>query len=228
MDRLFMRLDLDMPVHCVDSEFGELADVVIDPSGRRVTHLVVQPQDRHDHARLVPIEAADGGDGSGGISLESTAAEISKLEPIQRSAYLRRGESPSANSGWDVGIQEATALPEYGSLGPQDLGAGMTLDYDQHVAVSYHRVPKGCVEIRRASPVNSSDGHHLGHVVGFVVDDHEQITQLVLEHGHLWGKRTVAIPSGAIVRLETDEVVLSLSSDEVGKLKSLPAHRWRS
>ena len=223
-----MRLDFDMPVHCVDSEFGELADVVIDPSRRRVTHLVVQPHDRHDHARLVPIEAADGGDGSGRISLESTAAEISKLEPIQRSAYLRRGESPSANSGWDVGIQEATALPEYGSLGPQDLGAGMTLDYDQHVAVSYHRVPKGCVEIRRESPVNSSDGHHLGHVVGFVVDDHEQITQLVLEHGHLWGKRTVAIPSGAIVRLETDEVVLSLSSDEVGKLKSLPAHRWRN
>jgi sporulation protein YlmC with PRC-barrel domain len=223
-----MRLDLDTPVHCVDCEFGELADVVIDPSSRRLTHLVVQPQDRHDHARLVPIEGAAGGGGSDGISLESTADEVRKLEPVQESAYVRRGESPAGDSDWDVGIQEMYALPDAGSLGPQALGAGMAIDYDQHVAVTYHRVPKGCVEIRRASPVTSSDGHHLGHVVGFDVDDREEIAQLVLEHGHLWGKRTVAIPSRAIVRLETDEVVLSLSSDEVGALKSLPAHRWGS
>ncbi len=101
----------------------------------------------------------------------------------------------------------------------------MTLDYDQHVAVSYHRVPVGEVEIRRESPVTSSDGHHLGHVVGFVIDKQKGIVHLVLEHGHLWGKRQVAIPGSAIGRLETDEVTLSLSSEAVGALEPIPAHR---
>jgi sporulation protein YlmC with PRC-barrel domain len=223
-----MRLDFDMPVCCVDGSFGELVDVVIDPRTRRLTHLVVQPHNRHDHPRLVPIEGAADSGGPEGISLESTVAEISRIDSIEESAYVRRGELQAGESDWDVGIQEIYALPEYGALGPEALGAGMTLDYDQHVSVSYHRVPKGGVEVRRATPVTSGDGHHLGHLVGFVVDDQEQIAHLVLEHGHLWGKRHVAIPGHSIERFQTDELTLSLSSDEVGALKPLPTHRSRS
>ncbi len=104
----------------------------------------------------------------------------------------------------------------------------MPIDYDQHVALSYHRVPKGEVEIRRESPVTSSDGHHLGHVVGFVIDHQERIAHLVLEHGHLWGKRQVAIPGSAIERLENDELTLNLSRDQVQALKPLLTHRWGS
>jgi sporulation protein YlmC with PRC-barrel domain len=220
-----MRVDLDMPVYCIDGVFGELADVVICPRTRRLTHLVVQPCDRHEHPRLVPVERAGGDGGQEGISLECTRAEICCLDSIDESAYVRRGETPGGNSDWDVGIQEMYALPEYGALGPEALGAGMAINYDQHVSVSYHRVPKGGVEIRRASPVTSGDGHHLGHVVGFVVDDQEQIAHLVLEHGHLWGKRRVAIPGSSIERFQTDELTLSLSSDEVGAVKPLGTHR---
>jgi PRC-barrel domain len=72
------------------------------------------------------------------------------------------------------------------------------------------------VEIRRESEVTSSEGDHLGHVVAFVLDGQEQIAQLILEHGHLWGKRETAIPSGSIDRILSDEVVLTLSKDEVG------------
>ena len=223
-----MRIDLDMSVTCVDGPFGELADVVIDPETRRLTHVVVQPHDRQERARLTPINGARGGDESEGIALECTIAKLSQSGSIQESAYLRIGEHIEGGSDWDVGIQEIYSLSEYGNLGPEALGAGMALEYDQHMSVSYHRVPKGGVEIRRASPVTSSDGHHLGHVVGFVIDDDERITLLVLEHGHLWGKRMVAISSPAIERFETDALALSLTSDEVAALKSVPAHRWWS
>src|ERR1039457_4045643 len=156
-----MRLDLHMPVHCVDCAYGELADIVINPSTRRLTHLVIAPHDRHGHARLVPIEGVHSRDGSDGISLGITEAEITKLEPIESSDFLRNGELPAGDSTWDVGIQDVPALPDYGSLGPEALGAGMpAIDYDQRVLVIYHRIPKGDVEIRRASPVTSSDGHH--------------------------------------------------------------------
>jgi hypothetical protein len=48
----------------------------------------------------------------------------------------------------------------------------------------------------------------------------------VLEHGHFWGKREISIPIGAVARIGNDEVVLSLSTDEVGALKSHAVHRW--
>jgi hypothetical protein len=220
-----MRIDLDMRVSCADGAVCELAAVVIDPLARRLTHLVVAPPDASESPRLVPIEAASARDGSQGISLERTIAEISQSESIRESAYVRSSELPAGGPNWDVGIQEIYSISEYDSLGPEIMGSGMAMEYDQHVGVTYHRVPKGDVEIRRASDVTSSDGHHLGHVVGFVTDDNGKITTLVLEHGHLWGKRTVGIPGPAIERFETDELVLNLTSDEVGALKPLPAHR---
>ena len=61
-----MRLDLGCPVRCTDDAFGELADVVIDPTTRRVTHLVVQPRRPSEPARLVPVDRARGGDEANG------------------------------------------------------------------------------------------------------------------------------------------------------------------
>jgi sporulation protein YlmC with PRC-barrel domain len=223
-----MRLDLGSPVNCADGAYGELSDVVIDPSTRRVTHLVVQPHHRHDQARLVPIDrAGSGSDDDPAISLQSTVAEVDALEPISKSAYLRLGEFPVEDPNWQVGIQEIFALPYYESLSPEGLGTSMqALDYDPHATVNYDRVPKDEIEIRRGSAVTSSDGDHLGHVEGFVVDDEQKIARIVMEHGHLWGKKDVAIPIGTVARISNDEVVLSLSTDEVGKLKSHGVHRW--
>jgi len=229
MQCITMRLELGSPVDCTDAAFGELADIVIDPSTRRVTHLVVQPHERHEEARLVPIDRAHARDGSDGISLEFTLAEINELEPLVKSAYLRLGEFPVEDPDWEVGIEKLFALPYYGSFAPGGLGSGMgSTELDPHVSISYDRIPKDKVEIRRESAVTSADGDHLGHVDGFVVDDQEQIAHLVLQHGHLWGKREIAIPIGAVARIETDEVILTLSTDEVGALKPLAVHRWPS
>ena len=37
----------------------------------------------------------------------------------------------------------------------------------------------------------------------------------------------IAIPIGAVARTQSDEVVLSWSTDEVGALTPLPVHRWQ-
>jgi sporulation protein YlmC with PRC-barrel domain len=223
-----MRLDLGNPVQCSDGAFGELADIVIDPTTGRVTHLVVQPHDHHDQARLVPVALAHAGEETGAtVRLECTIAELDRLEPIQRTDYLRLGEFPIVDGDWNIGIQEVYALPYYGSFAPGGIATGMGPgDLDPHVTITYDRVPKGEVEVRRSSAVTSSDGDHLGHVDGFVVDGEDHVAHFVLEHGHLWGKREITIPIAAVDRIENDEVILSLSTDEVGALKSVGVHRW--
>ena len=118
-----------------------------------------------------------------------------------------------------MGIQDVLAMPYY--------EGGISSGYESpDVGIVYDRVPKGEVEIRRSSGVTSGDGHHLGHVEGFLVDD-EHITHLVLERGHFWGRRDVTIPIGAVSRVETDAVTVNLSKDEVGALPAVAVHRWR-
>jgi sporulation protein YlmC with PRC-barrel domain len=212
-----VRLELRQAVRCTDDLLGELADVVIDPVTRRVTHLVVKPADEHALARLVPVELAAGDEGSTGISLRCSAEDFGRMPAVQETAYLRLGEAPVEDPEWDVGIEDVLALPYYPLDGP--------VEPIEYAAVAYDRIPKGEVEIQRASAVISADEHHLGHVDGFVVDgDTQAITHVVLEHGHLWGRRDVTIPIGAVASVEIDLIRLSLTKDDVGEL---PAARVR-
>jgi sporulation protein YlmC with PRC-barrel domain len=217
-----MRLELGQPIHCSDGAFGELADIVVDPIHKRVTHLVVQPRHQHQLARLVPtslIEKRAGQEQE--ISLRASAEEVRRLEPVQEFAYLRLGGFPLDDPDWDVGVEDVLALPYYDATG---LGPAVP-DFDG--GLIYDRVPKGDVEIRRASEVTSADGHRIGHVDGLVVDSDEQITHLALERGgHLWGRREVTIPIGAVSKVETDRVTLTLTKEQVGALEPVAVHRW--
>jgi sporulation protein YlmC with PRC-barrel domain len=216
-----MRLEIGNRVHCTDGVYGELADIVIDPLEKRVTHLVVQPEHGAGEARLVPIQLAKGRDDEQHeIELECTLDKAQGFESVREAAYLRLGESPAEDPDWEVGVEDVLALPYYegSDLGPYpELDSGVTVYYD--------RVPKGEVEVRRASAVISTDGHSLGEVDGFVVDADKHITHFVLERGHLWGRKEVSIPIGAVARVESDEVHVALSKDEVGALPAVRVGR---
>ena len=220
-----VRLELGSRVQCSDGPYGELGDIVVDPSTRRVTHVIVVPHHRHDEARLLPIERVHEHD-QPGILVDYTAAELAQAEPVQRSAFVSLGESPVEDPLWEVGIQDILALPDYQSLGPDALAAAAPLvGVGDHVVEVYDRIPSNSSEIRRESAVISADGHGLGRVDGFVVNATGAVTHLVLEHGHLWGKREVSIPVGAVKTITTDEVRLGISKDEVGELPSLSINR---
>ena len=217
-----MRLEIGNRVRCTDGVYGELADIVIDPLEKRVTHLVVEPEQREGEARLVPVQLAKSRDAEQReIELECTLNEAEGFESVREAAYIRLGESRVEDPDWDVGVAEVLAMPYYNGLGV-DTYAG---EFDSSVTMSYDRVPKGEVEVRRASAVISADGHSLGEVDGFVVDADEHITHFVLERGHLWGRKEVTIPIGAVARVESDAVHVALSKDEVGALPAVRVGR---
>jgi len=217
-----MRLEIGIRVRCTDAAYGELADIVIDPLEKRVTHLVVRPEQGEGEGRLVPIRLAKGEDGAQReIELDCTLDEAQAFESVHERAYLRLGERPAEDPDWDIGVEDVLAMPYY--AGP-DVGP-YPGQLDSHVTMYYDRVPKGEVEVRRASAVVSSDGHSLGEVDGFVVDADEHITHFVLERGHLWGRKEVTIPIGAVAKVESDAVYVALSKDEVGDLPAVRVGR---
>jgi hypothetical protein len=66
----------------------------------------------------------------------------------------------------------------------------------------------------------------LGTVDGFVVDESQLITHVVLtQEPHPWKRRNVAIPIGAVTQVETDAVTVSLTEDEVGALPPVALRR---
>lgn len=215
-----MRLELGRPVRCTDEVVGELADLVVDPVRKRVTHLVVRPKHGLGNGHLVPIELATADDTE--ISLSCTAKDVQELPHAEEYSYLRLDELPVDDPEWDVGVTDVLALPYYESAGLDGYAEGYVGD----VGIVYDRVPKGEVEVRRSSSVVTSDGKHVGEVDGFLVDDDDQITHFVLERGHLWGRREVTVPIGAVEKVQSDAVIVKLSVDEIGALPSHKVRRW--
>lgn len=207
------RLQLGIAVGCVDGEFGDLADIVIDPGQRRVTHLVIQPSQLPGSRRLAPMGLATKAANSSEIVLRCTVKNAQVLPSVQEVASLSQLRSDDPE--WDVGVKDV--LP----TAPYDAGAMVEYypDPDPDITMLCDRVPKGEVEIRHGSEITTADGHDAGSIDGLLVEG-EKITRLVLHHGFLWKRRELTVPIDAVETLSTDKVVLRLTAAELGKLPS--------
>jgi PRC-barrel domain len=80
-------------------------------------------------------------------------------------------------------------------------------------------LPAGHLAVRGDQHVHSTDGQ-IGKIRAVTVDDGTgRATHILLQEGHLWGKREVAIPWGSVTSLDGG-VHLSLTSEAI---KELPA-----
>jgi sporulation protein YlmC with PRC-barrel domain len=206
-----MRLEFGAPVYGVDGELGVLADLVVDPGSSRVTHLVVEPRHHRALARLVPIERVIHEDViDGRLSLLCSADELRRLPEVHELAYGRLYDFPVEDPDWDVGITEVLALPDDGTS-----GLGLEPATDSPPALIYDRIPKGEAELRRGSAVISADGRRVGRVAELMADDGDRITGLLLWRGWFHRRRKLAIPAGAVARVETDSVTLRVTKREL-------------
>lgn len=205
-------LQLGRPVQCSDGVVGRLADVVVEPKQRRLTHLVVEePEGR---ARLVPAHLlAQIHTRDLTVVLACTKADVLACESIRSFVYAGIYGFQRDDEGTDVGVEETIVVPTLGGeLAPY------SGDLEESYGVTYDRIPTGSAELRRTSPVASDDGHDVGHVDGLLLAG-EQVTHVVLQTGHHFGTRPLAIPVDAVESIETDRVTLSMSKDAVDSLR---------
>jgi hypothetical protein len=204
-------------VTCSDGVCGDLRRVVIDPVARVLTHLVVEPKHGQGLGRLVPIDLVDAT--AEGIGLRCSAAEFDVLEDAEETHFL-----PEAGEQMGYGAGQALAWPYYGlgggmggmGMGGVGMGGVGMANYPQ--VIIDDRVPAGEVEVRRGEHVHATDGN-IGRVQGLVIDpkDHH-VKHVLLEEGHLWGKKEIAIPISAVKDVAADGVRLNLTKDEVRDL----------
>jgi sporulation protein YlmC with PRC-barrel domain len=195
-------LTLGAAAYCDDGICGYVTRVVVDPVARAVTHIVVEPKHREGLGRLVPVglarEVADDQ-----LHLSCTVSEFEQLAHAEATQFLP------------------------GSGGHADYIAGEPLDQpfvgltdvigEVPQVVTYDNLPLDEVAIRRGEQVEASDGR-IGEVRGVVVDSRSRgVTHVLLEEGHLWGRKQVAIPIGAVSKVDAG-IRVDLTKQEVENL----------
>jgi sporulation protein YlmC with PRC-barrel domain len=215
-----------------DGDIGKLTRVVVDPIARAITHLVVEPQHLEGLSRLVPIGLVDSVTPEQ-IKLSAGNAEFEQLDPAEETQFLplspRSPRAPglpdSAKPAEPIGDEakygpgEVLSWPYYSlalegrGFGPGGMGVAEPLP----LAVTYDKVPLGEVAIRRGEHVHATDGE-IGRVQGLVIDTSDQhVTHVLLQEGHLWGRKEVAIPVSAVARVD-DGIRLKISKRDVQDL----------
>jgi sporulation protein YlmC with PRC-barrel domain len=175
---------------CTDGAAGQVIRVILDPGRLTITHLVVGPKHGHGHHihRLVPVDLTE--ITTDGIQLTCTKAEFDKLDPAEETHFEEVWDHPAYDPG-QVWCPRRT--------------------------VTYDSVPLGEVQVRRGEHVHATDGD-IGRVEGLVVDpDDHHVTHVLLQEGHQWGRKEVAIPIGAVTRVEAG-IRLNLSKQQVEDL----------
>ena len=193
---------------CTDGVAGEVTRVVVDPVARAVTHLVVEPKGRQGLGRLVPLDLIDGTGGE--IRLRCTLVEFERLDPAEETQFL-----PGTRGYEAYGPEQVVAWP-WVSLGgtpgvPGEMVSGVS------ETVTFDTIPLGEVEVRRGEPVHAADGA-IGHVEGLVINPgNYHVTHVLLQEGHLWGRKEVAIPISAVTGVEGG-IQLSMTKQDVEDL----------
>jgi sporulation protein YlmC with PRC-barrel domain len=206
-------------VSCTDGACGEVIRVVVDPVARAVTHLVVEPKHRQGLGRLVPLDLVEVTQGE--IRLRCTMAEFERLDSAEETQFV-----PGSSGYAAYGPDQVLSLPYYGLAGTAGVLGGTGLEQENlSQTVTYDRVPLGEVAVRRGERVHATDGS-IGRVQGLIVDpgDHA-VTHVLLQEGHLWGHKEVAIPISAVTGVE-DGIHLSMSKREVQDLPPVDIDHW--
>jgi hypothetical protein len=192
--------------NCTDGICGKLSRLVIDPGARSVTHLVVD--DRQFQGRLVPLSLVDVDTATGQIRLRCTITQFEKFDPASKT----------------VPLQGNDADPEHSYDQPPLRSVASTFLADPP-SVTYDTLPPGEVAVRRGDHVHATDGD-IGQIQGLVIDSgSHQVTHLLLEEGHVFGRKVVAIPIGAVTGVNQNGIQLNITKRHV---KDLPPGWHRS
>ena len=202
---------------CSDGLGGKVSRLVMDPVALTVTHLVIEPKHRAEPGRLVPVHLVD--TTADHLRLRCSIAEFDKLD-LAEETDLAEGVD------YGGGYGQAEAVQGYGDVGAMGVGGsvsgmgiGMGVGHRTRTVV-HDVVPLGETDLQRGERVHALDGE-IGQVQGFLVDPGDNhVTHVLLQEGHLWGRKEVAIPISAVTGVDYG-IRLNITKKQVEDLPPL-------
>ncbi len=185
---------------------GNVDMVVIDPRGCRVTHVVI----RQGH--FLPEDKVIG------VDQLSTATEdriVLNSEPEKLPAFEEMHYIPL-----DEDSRKAMELT-YGR--PLVWGGWLGGDVPLPMSMTAERIerniPQGEVAVPEGTDVQDLHGEHVGRVDEVITDPKSgDITHLVIQAGHLWGRQRKAIPANWLASFGEEQVKLAVGLKTLEKL----------
>ena len=162
----------------------------------------------------MPLDLVDTSDGA--IRLRCTLAEFEQLGSAEETQFV-----PGSGGYAEYGPEQVLSWPYYGLGGAVGVQGELVAPISE--TVTYDTVPLGEVAVRRGDRVFATDGA-IGTVQGLVIDPgSHHVTHVLLQEGHLWGRKEVAIPISAVAGVD-DGIQLSISKQEVQDLPPVDLH----
>lgn len=196
---------IDIDADVLDSErekVGTVAYVVVRPSDRRITDIVVRTGILLGREIVVPTDLIhDVRDGK--VYLLIDKEELKKYPDYIKIDYEH--------------------LPE-GWVAPDDLDyppSGILWPAGSYYSPADIRInaPPGTLGLREGMDVESSDGHKVGVIESLDVDlQTEQIRAFTVKRGHLFTHETL-IPVGDVTAIRPGKVILNLTKDQVKEVE---------
>lgn len=196
-------IPIEAKVECTDGSGGKSSHLIVDPDSGKLTHFVVKNKKLPNFPdRLVSVENIVETTGSV-IHLNLTQSELAALSPFTTTYYEQKGIPSNYAEVYD---------PLFVPPNPDD-----------KVKVKEEHVPAGEMLISRGLTVRTKELKKVGVVDGLIVDPNSNvITHLLMQKGHLWGKKDVALPVATIGSVDADTVYLKLDKAAVKALPTEP------
>ncbi|HSR29224.1 MAG TPA: hypothetical protein VLY63_01570, partial [Anaerolineae bacterium] len=203
------RFPLHAKVECTDGACGESVAAIVNLTTGALTHCVVADRSfPRSIQRLVPVEQMEA-ISSHKIRLGCSEDELAGMEPYAELEYIETVESGADPT--DPAYAPPLVTPSEITLLPVEVE---------------HLLP-GELAVRRGTRVEAIDGD-VGALGELKLDPQSgNVTHLILEEGHLWGKKEIALPLSVIDKVDEDTVYLKLDRKAVEELPAIPVRQKR-
>ena len=201
-----MDISINAKVSCSDGPCGRPTRVILKPTTKAITHLVVSNESFPETDYLVSIDHIVESNADQ-IRLNCSLEELSKMPIFNQIQFV-----PSELAGFIGGL--FLMWPYYSPAG-------------SHIINEKDNIPADELAVRRGSRGEATDGD-VGRVDEFLINpDNDRITHLVVHEGHLWGQKDITIPIGLIDHFTGTTIYLKLNKQEIEKLPRIPVqHSW--
>ncbi len=208
-----MDIKIGSTVETTDGKTGHIQRIVMDPSTRQITHLVLRLGWLAPRDVVIPIRSVEEWDESR-IALNIDRDQLEHMPDFIERHFV----SPADDWEWPEGYPDETVL----SLTTPSMVSGSEVnvygaEYEPLMIEEDQNIPVGSAVIEEGMKV-FADGRDVGEVTE-VEFDHatDRVTSIVVKSSEIGGSRKV--PAERIVDIKEGEVHLALSATE---LESLP------